>query len=86
MALKDWKKTREVSGSIYYDNKKKHLSLLISTWFSYLGGKKGYDVVVNYYNPKIKSFKRIFIDGMDRKSFDTKTQAIKFAKQYMRSH
>ncbi len=74
MALKDWKKRSSLS----WDNSKLKRSLIVSERFRFGEQKFHYTVLVNDHPP---NFKRHV-----EKEFKSRTKALKFARQYMRTH
>ena len=70
MALKDWTNARDKNE--FYNKKTKETIIIYD-----LAGRTGYWIKSNY-----------FMGGKRRlyKHFKTKTQALKFAKSYMRKH
>jgi len=71
MTLKDWKKTEETSASIEYQNKK-NLQRIVIYIYGLIPKKQEFDVE---------------IESVGRKSgFKTKSQALAYARQYMRNN
>ena len=71
MALKDWKKDREGNGGTDYISRKGLMQILN------IENLEPYTITVRYAGMGGIHF---------RKSFKTKSQALKFAKSYMRTH
>ena len=74
MALKDWKKVRI---NEWTNNKNKKTLLIENTTASYFTSNDEYDYKYLVY---IQGYK------FNGDGFKTKSQALKFAKQYMRTH
>lgn len=71
MATKDWKIEQESMDDIVYKRKKGMTKLFITR-------------EIDQYIVEVPGF--IIDEGFSRKVFKTKSQALAFAKQYMRTH
>ena len=80
MALKDWKKTRESKQGIRWENTKQGKVVFVHT----LKKKNGFksDVIATEFQDWNKPRNNRF----NNKYFKTKTQALVYAKAYMRKH
>lgn len=72
MALKDWKKISTTENSTLYSTKDHKKVLTIRHMWLKLGSKRKIWIV--------------YFGDAKRKDFKTKSQALKFAKAYMRKH
>jgi len=90
MALKDWKKVKPPTNSIkakytkIWINKKKNLGVVFEDW-EHFGISSDLNFPYNIYVVKLGKGLEVKETVID-KAFKTKLQALKFAKQYMRTH
>ena len=78
MALKDWKKITDMGNLIQLSHKKKDEVICIELASSLTHAKTGWIVIITSYP--------IYKRTPDPKYFKTKSQALKFARDYMRKH
>ncbi len=78
MALKDWKKFERIN-ELWFANKIKQLILVIDKKEYGYGLKYG----VELYDANMS---RLKLNNLNTKWFKTKSNALKFAKAYMRKH
>ena len=76
MTKKDWKKTKQNKEITTYENKKRHETLQVGTEDELTINKKFFVDVLENTN----------FDNKFTKYFKTKSQALSFAKNYMRTH
>jgi hypothetical protein len=84
MALKDWKKVKETTNYIQYD-KSESLTLMISR----SPEDTGIFRIMNKYNKDRVIWNALLSNEYNQKlwyTFKTKSQALRFAKAYMRTH